>query len=220
MHDPAKIDKPLIRVIDDDDAMRNSWAFLIEGEGWDVKTYADAITFLSSNDYIRPGCLLLEVRMPHMSGLELQLKLREAGCDLPIIFISGHGDIDMAVKTMKDGADDFLSKPVTPERLLDAIEKAVKRDARIRTESAALEQARAAFRRLSAREQEVAMGVARGLLNKQIAYELNISEKTVIAHRSSLCKKLGARTAADITRMLMTIDPDAITGAPAPADGE
>lgn len=126
----------------------------------------------------------------------------------------------MAVKTMKDGADDFLSKPVTPERLLDAIEKAVKRDARIRTESAALEQARAAFRRLSAREQEVAMGVARGLLNKQIAYELNISEKTVIAHRSSLCKKLGARTAADITRMLMTIDPDAITGAPAPADGE
>ena len=220
MHDPAKIDKPLIRVIDDDDAMRNSWAFLIEGEGWDVKTYADAITFLSSNDYIRPGCLLLDVRMPHMSGLELQLKLREAGCDLPIIFISGHGDIDMAVKTMKDGADDFLSKPVTPERLLDAIEKAVKRDARIRTESAALEQARAAFRRLSAREQEVAMGVARGLLNKQIAYELNISEKTVIAHRSSLCKKLGARTAADITRMLMTIDPDAITGAPAPADGE
>ena len=101
-----------------------------------------------------------------------------------------------------------------------AIEKAVKRDARIRTESAALEQARAAFRRLSAREQEVATGVARGLLNKQIAYELNISEKTVIAHRSSLCKKLGARTAADITRMLMTIDPDAITGAPAPADGE
>ena len=89
MHDPAKIDKPLIRVIDDDGAMRNSWAFLIEGEGWDVKTYADAITFLSSNDYIRPGCLLLDVRMPHMSGLELQLKLREAGCDLPIIFISG-----------------------------------------------------------------------------------------------------------------------------------
>ena len=112
MHDPAKIDKPLIRVIDDDDAMRNSWAFLIEGEGWDVKTYADAITFLSSNDYIRPGCLLLDVRMPHMSGLELQLKLREAGCDLPIIFISGHGDIDMAVNTLKAGAIDFLQKPV------------------------------------------------------------------------------------------------------------
>ena len=118
MHDPAKIDKPLIRVIDDDDAMRNSWAFLIEGEGWDVKTYADAITFLSSNDYIRPGCLLLDVRMPHMSGLELQLKLREAGCDLPIIFISGHGDIDMAVNTLKAGAIDFLQKPVDASRPL------------------------------------------------------------------------------------------------------
>ena len=125
MHDPAKIDKPLIRVIDDDDAMRNSWAFLIEGEGWDVKTYADAITFLSSNDYIRPGCLLLDVRMPHMSGLELQLKLREAGCDLPIIFISGHGDIDMAVNTLKAGAIDFLQKPVDDQRLLKTIENAV-----------------------------------------------------------------------------------------------
>ncbi len=129
MHDPAKIDKPLIRVIDDDDAMRNSWAFLIEGEGWDVKTYADAITFLSSNDYIRPGCLLLDVRMPHMSGLELQLKLREAGCDLPIIFISGHGDIDMAVNTLKAGAIDFLQKPVDDQRLLKTIENAVSHSA-------------------------------------------------------------------------------------------
>lgn len=100
-------------------------AFLIEGEGWDVKTYADAITFLSSNDYIRPGCLLLDVRMPHMSGLELQLKLREAGCDLPIIFISGHGDIDMAVNTLKAGAIDFLQKPVDDQRLLKTIENAV-----------------------------------------------------------------------------------------------
>ena len=87
MIDPAKHEKPLIRVIDDDDAMRHSWAFLIEGEGWDVMTYPDAITYLSSNDFIRPGCLLLDVRMPHMSGLDLQLKLREVGCDLPIIFI-------------------------------------------------------------------------------------------------------------------------------------
>jgi len=179
----------IVRVVDDDPDVRRSWQFVIEGEGWNVLTYASALEFLEKDSPFTPGCLVLDVRMPGMSG-------------------------------MKDGADDFLSKPVTPERLLDAIEKAVKRDARIRTESAALEQARAAFRRLSAREQEVATGVARGLLNKQIAYELNISEKTVIAHRSSLCKKLGARTAADITRMLMTIDPDAITGAPAPADGE
>lgn len=210
----------IVRVVDDDPDVRRSWQFVIEGEGWNVLTYASALEFLEKDSPFTPGCLVLDVRMPGMSGIELQHEMKLRGDTLPIIFISAHGDIDMAVKTMKDGADDFLSKPVTPERLLDAIEKAVKRDARIRTESAALEQARAAFRRLSAREQEVATDVARGLLNKQIAYELNISEKTVIAHRSSLCKKLGARTAADITRMLMTIDPDAITGAPAPADGE
>jgi len=197
----------IVRVVDDDPDVRRSWQFVIEGEGWNVLTYASALEFLEKDSPFTPGCLVLDVRMPGMSGIELQHEMKLRGDTLPIIFISAHGDIDMAVKTMKDGADDFLSKPVTPERLLDAIEKAVKRDARIRTESAA-------------REQEVAMGVARGLLNKQIAYELNISEKTVIAHRSSLCKKLGARTAADITRMLMTIDPDAITGAPAPADGE
>lgn len=193
----------IVRVVDDDPDVRRSWQFVIEGEGWNVLTYASALEFLEKDSPFTPGCLVLDVRMPGMSGIELQHEMKLRGDTLPIIFISAHGDIDMAVKTMKDGADDFLSKPVTPERLLDA-----------------LEQARAAFRRLSAREQEVATGVARGLLNKQIAYELNISEKTVIAHRSSLCKKLGARTAADITRMLMTIDPDAITGAPAPADGE
>lgn len=211
---------PLARIIDDEETVRNSEAFMLRMGGINAVAYESAEEFLARDDLRHPGCLVLDVRMPGMSGIELQHEMKLRGDTLPIIFISAHGDIDMAVKTMKDGADDFLSKPVTPERLLDAIEKAVKRDARIRTESAALEQARAAFRRLSAREQEVAMGVARGLLNKQIAYELNISEKTVIAHRSSLCKKLGARTAADITRMLMTIDPDAITGAPAPADGE
>lgn len=159
----------IVRVVDDDPDVRRSWQFVIEGEGWNVLTYASALEFLEKDSPFTPGCLVLDVRMPGMSGIELQHEMKLRGDTLPIIFISAHGDIDMAVK----------------------------RDARIRTESA-----------------------ARGLLNKQIAYELNISEKTVIAHRSSLCKKLGARTAADITRMLMTIDPDAITGAPAPADGE
>lgn len=102
-HDNQKT-SPVIRIIDDDDAMRKSWAFLIEDEGWEVVTYPDALTFLSSNDFIRPGCILLDVRMPQMSGLELQTKLRDLGCDLPIIFVSGHGDIDMAVNTLKAGA--------------------------------------------------------------------------------------------------------------------
>lgn len=210
----------IVRVVDDDPDVRRSWQFVIEGEGWNVLTYASALEFLEKDSPFTPGCLVLDVRMPEMSGIELQHAMKMRGDTLPIIFISAHGDIDMAMKTMKDGAADFLSKPVTPERLLDAIERAVKRDAKARLESAALEQAKAAFRRLSAREQEVAAGVARGLLNKQIAYELNIAEKTVIAHRSSLSKKLGARTAADITRLMMMIDPEAFSTVPGAPEEE
>ena len=202
MHDPAKIDKPLIRVIDDDDAMRNSWAFLIEGEGWDVKTYADAITFLSSNDYIRPGCLLLDVRMPHMSGLELQLKLREAGCDLPIIFMSGHGDIDMAVNAVKNGAFDFLPKPLDDEKLLASVEKAVALDWERRSHHTSHAAAMKDLATLTPREREVAGLVAEGLLNKVIAERLGIAEKTVQIHRGQVCRKLKVRSAVEISRIL------------------
>ena len=208
MHDPAKIDKPLIRVIDDDDAMRNSWAFLIEGEGWDVKTYADAITFLSSNDYIRPGCLLLDVRMPRMSGLELQLKLREAGCDLPIIFISGHGDIDMAVNTLKAGAIDFLQKPVDDQRLLKTIENAVSHNLAQRRGKREVTDFRNRLESLTQREREVIRMVAQGYSNKEVAREYGISEKTVQVHRGSAYRKLDLHNAAEIARLLMlTGDP-------------
>lgn len=208
MHDPAKIDKPLIRVIDDDDAMRNSWAFLIEGEGWDVKTYADAITFLSSNDYIRPGCLLLDVRMPHMPGLELQLKLREAGCDLPIIFISGHGDIDMAVNTLKAGAIDFLQKPVDDQRLLKTIENAVSHNLAQRRGKREVTDFRNRLESLTQREREVIRMVAQGYSNKEVAREYGISEKTVQVHRGSAYRKLDLHNAAEIARLLMlTGDP-------------
>lgn len=208
MHDPAKIDKPLIRVIDDDDAMRNSWAFLIEGEGWDVKTYADAITFLSSNDYIRPGCLLLDVRMSHMSGLELQLKLREAGCDLPIIFISGHGDIDMAVNTLKAGAIDFLQKPVDDQRLLKTIENAVSHNLAQRRGKREVTDFRNRLESLTQREREVIRMVAQGYSNKEVAREYGISEKTVQVHRGSAYRKLDLHNAAEIARLLMlTGDP-------------
>lgn len=208
MHDPAKIDKPLIRVIDDDDAMRNSWAFLIEGEGWDVKTYADAITFLSSNDYIRPGCLLLDARMPHMSGLELQLKLREAGCDLPIIFISGHGDIDMAVNTLKAGAIDFLQKPVDDQRLLKTIENAVSHNLAQRRGKREVTDFRNRLESLTQREREVIRMVAQGYSNKEVAREYGISEKTVQVHRGSAYRKLDLHNAAEIARLLMlTGDP-------------
>ena len=186
MFDARNSNKPLVRVIDDDDAMRNSWSFIIEGEGWDVATYPDALTFLSMGNWQRPGCILLDVRMPHMSGLELQFKLREIGCDLPIIFISGHGDIDMAVHTLKHGAMDFLTKPVSDQRLLEAIETAVSR----------LEQ-------LTQREREVIRMVAHGYSNKEVAREFGISEKTVQVHRGSAYRKLNIHNAAEIARLLI-----------------
>ncbi len=194
---------PVIRIIDDDDAMRKSWAFLIEDEGWEVVTYSDALTFLSSNDFIRPGCLLLDVRMPHMSGLELQTKLREVGCDLPIIFVSGHGDIDMAVNTLKAGAIDFLQKPVDDQRLLDTIENAVAKNLSERRNFAEVSDFKSRFEQLTQREREVIRMVARGYANKEVAREFGISEKTVQVHRGAAYRKLDLHNAAEIARLLM-----------------
>lgn len=194
---------PVIRIIDDDDAMRKSWAFLIEDEGWEVVTYSDALTFLSSNDFIRPGCLLLDVRMPHMSGLKLQTKLREVGCDLPIIFVSGHGDIDMAVNTLKAGAIDFLQKPVDDQRLLDTIENAVAKNLSERRNFAEVSDFKSRFEQLTQREREVIRMVARGYANKEVAREFGISEKTVQVHRGAAYRKLDLHNAAEIARLLM-----------------
>ena len=203
IYSPQKLDTPLIRVIDDDDAMRNSWAFLIEGEGWDVVTYSDAITYLSSNDFTRPGCLILDVRMPHMSGLELQLKLRELGCDLPIIFISGHGAIDMAVNTLKAGAVDFLQKPVDDQRLLEAIDNAVAKNLSHRRNFAEVADFKSRLEQLTQREREVIRMVSQGYSNKEVAREFDISEKTVQVHRGAAYRKLDIHNAAEIARLLL-----------------
>ena len=201
-HDNQKTSQ-VIRIIDDDDAMRKSWAFLIEDEGWEVVTYPDALTFLSSNDFIRPGCILLDVRMPQMSGLELQTKLRDLGCDLPIIFVSGHGDIDMAVNTLKAGAADFLQKPVDSQRLLDTIDNAVAKNLSMRRNSAEVSDFKARFEQLTQREREVIRMVARGYANKEVAREFGISEKTVQVHRGAAYRKLDLHNAAEIARLLM-----------------
>ncbi len=203
MFDARNSNKPLVRVIDDDDAMRNSWSFIIEGEGWDVATYPDALTFLSMGNWQRPGCILLDVRMPHMSGLELQFKLREIGCDLPIIFISGHGDIDMAVHTLKHGAMDFLTKPVSDQRLLEAIETAVSRNLAHRRNNEQVANFRARLEQLTQREREVIRMVAHGYSNKEVAREFGISEKTVQVHRGSAYRKLNIHNAAEIARLLI-----------------
>ncbi len=195
--------KPLIRVIDDDDAVRRSWAFLLSGESYDVVTYADAGSFLASADFRRYGAILLDVRMPNMSGLELQNKLNELGCDLPIIFISGHGDIDMAVNTLKNGAVDFLQKPVKDDRLLEVIDAAVARNKAARRDQAEVAGFKARLEQLTQREREVIRMVAQGYSNKEVAAEFGISEKTVQVHRGSAYRKLDLHNAAEIARLLL-----------------
>ena len=195
--------KPLIRVIDDDYAMRRSWAFLIEGEGWEVVTYSNALAFLAANDFSRPGCLLLDVRMPRMSGLELQNALKDKGVDLPIIFISGHGDIDMAVSGMKSGAVEFLQKPVDDRKLLDAISNAVLKNLNARRADAEISSFKTKLESLTQREREVIRMVAQGASNKAVAEGLGISEKTVQVHRGSAYRKLEIHNAAEIARLLM-----------------
>lgn len=195
--------KPLIRVIDDDYAMRRSWAFLIEGEGWEVVTYSNALAFLAANDFSRPGCLLLDVRMPRMSGLELQDALKDKGVDLPIIFISGHSDIDMAVRGLKSGAVDFLQKPVDDRKLLDAISNAVLKNLNARRADAEISSFKTKLESLTQREREVIRMVAQGASNKAVAEGLGISEKTVQVHRGSAYRKLEIHNAAEIARLLM-----------------
>lgn len=195
--------KPLIRVIDDDYAMRRSWAFLIEGEGWEVVTYSNALAFLAANDFSRPGCLLLDVRMPRMSGLELQNALKDKGVDLPIIFISGHGDFDMAVRGLKSGAVDFLQKPVDDRKLLDAISNAVLKNLNARRADAEISSFKTKLESLTQREREVIRMVAQGASNKAVAEGLGISEKTVQVHRGSAYRKLEIHNAAEIARLLM-----------------
>lgn len=195
----------LIRIVDNDDAMRKSWRFLIEGEGWHTVCYSSALRFLEEDNREEPGCVVLDVRMPDMSGIELQRVMMLQKNGLPIIFVSAHGDIDMAVQALKDGASDFLPKPVSADRLLEAIEKAVKKDLERRKEKKLAEETRQAFNTLTAREKMVARKVARGLLNKQIADELNISEKTVQVHRGVVCRKLGVKSAVGVANILSII---------------
>lgn len=191
-------EKAVVRIIDDDDSMRKSWRFLIEGEGWTTKCYSSALRFLEEDDRNELGC----VRMPDMSGIELQRVMMLQKNGLPIIFVSGHGDIDMAVQALKDGATDFLPKPVSADRLLTAIERAVSKDVERRQQNQLTDEYRHVFDTLTAREKMVAKKVARGLLNKQIADELQISEKTVQVHRGAVCRKLGVKSAVGVASIL------------------
>ena len=190
-------------VVDDDDAMRRSLVYLFDSAGWRVASFESAHDFLDRYDGHVPGCLVLDVRMPLMSGLELQQKLKDHGVHLPLIFLTGHGDLAMAVQAMKSGACDFIEKPCKDQVLLDAVTRAVQRsieECRIGTQTRT---ALAALATLTAREREVAELMAVGKPNKIIARELAISDKTVQVHRHNTMEKLGVHSAAEIAHLLM-----------------
>ena len=194
--------KCLIRTVDDDPAMREALEFMLTAEGWRVKTYENGRSFLMDDTPSTPGCAILDVRMPGMSGLELQQEMNVRGYALPIIFLTGNGDIDMAVGAMRDGAVDFVQKPVRQERLLTAIARAVTRSV---SETGAVEPEgaiRAKVQELTEREREIAELIGKKLTNRQISERTGITVRTVEVHRAAIIRKLGVRTPDDIERYL------------------
>jgi two-component system response regulator TtrR len=195
-----------IYVVDDDEAMRDSMTWLLEGEGYVVACFDSAENFLKARHDDMRGCLVLDVRMPEMSGLELHEKLDALGSQLPVIFVTGHGDVPMAVSALQRGACDFIEKPFHNEDLLSRIVRALELDSQL---SARRQRNGAISHRLdqlTQREREVMKLVVAGKLNKQIADELNISMKTVEAHRARVMEKMGVRTLAELVKAVVTVD--------------
>lgn len=190
-------------VVDDDAAMRRSLVYLFDSAGWRVETFESAQDFLGRYSGHVPGCLVLDVRMPLMSGLGLQQALKERDIQIPIIFLTGHGDLAMAVQAMKTGACDFLEKPCKDQELLDAVTRAVQRSIQEGLLGTQTRKAQTALGSLTAREREVAALMAAGKPNKIIARELAISDKTVQVHRQHAMEKLGVHSAAEIANLLM-----------------
>ncbi len=198
--------EPTVFVVDDDEPVRDAIGMLLETVDIPYESFPTAQAFLDSYDKSRRGCLVLDIRMPGMSGLELQQKLIEMHASIPIVFITGHGDVPMAVEAMKRGAVDFIRKPFRDQELLDRIHEALDVDADQREEVAGLEDIRARVRSLTPRELEVFQRVAEGQANKVVAIDLGISERTVEIHRSQVMQKTGARSLADLVRMKLTLD--------------
>lgn len=195
---------PTVYVVDDDQAMVESLTWIIESVGLNVKAYTRAQEFLDVYDPLQHGCILLDVRMPGMSGPELQAKLNSIGATIPIIFISGHGDVPLAVRVMKAGAVDFLTKPFNDQVLLESINKALRMDKLNREKLQESAQAEAKFALLSPREIQVLQGIVAGKQNKVISAELNISLKTVEAHRASVMKKMSVKSVPELVKLVLT----------------
>lgn len=196
-----------IFLIDDDLSVREGVGELIESVGLPVKTFASALEFLSLDPAQTEGCLILDVEMPEMTGLELQRRMNSAGIFLPIIFLTGHGDIPMTVEAMKAGAAHFLTKPVREDALMNAVGQALENDRRSRSDRAEIQKLRERFDLLAPRERQVMRLVVSGWLNKQIAYELGISERTIKLHRSQIMRKMCAESLADLVKQAEKLGP-------------
>jgi FixJ family two-component response regulator len=194
-------ERPIVHVVDDDASMRSALSDLFDSVGLQTQTYATAGAFLLAETAKRPGCIVLDVRLPDMNGLEFQTRLIQTGVGIPVIMMTGFGDIPMSVRAMKRGAIDFLSKPFRDQDMLDAVISAIERDRQRRIVEDDVLHLQQRFESLSPREQEVMLLVATGKMNKQVAGDLGISEITVKIHRGAAMHKMEARTLADLVRM-------------------
>jgi FixJ family two-component response regulator len=192
--------KPIVFVVDDDVSVRESLDLLIKFAGWQSETFASAVDFLARPRTTTPSCLVLDVSLPDLDGLELQKLIASERTDMPIIFITGHGDVPMTVKAMKGGAVEFLTKPFDDEVLLSAIRHAIKRSAAVLDDQAETSALRSSYESLTPREREVMQLVVAGMLNKQIGLNLGISEVTVKAHRGKMMQKMKAESLADLVK--------------------
>ena len=197
----AAAEEAMVFVVDDDESMREALGSLFRSVGLKVETFGSAADLLRSKLPDVASCLVLDVRLPGLSGLDLQRELADTDAALPIIFLTGHGDIPMSVRAMKAGAVDFLTKPFRDQDMLDAVGRAIETDRVRRSSQQATSGVRESFARLSPREREVMTLVTRGLMNKQVAYELGLSEITVKLYRGQAMRKMGAGSLADLVRM-------------------
>jgi FixJ family two-component response regulator len=200
-------ERAVVHVVDDDPSMRGALEGLFDSVGLATQSYAAAREFMGRSLADKPGCIVIDIRLPDMNGLEFQAQLTQMGVSLPVVMMTGFGDVPMSVRAMKRGAVDFLSKPFRDQDMLDAVMTAIERDRQRRTADGDLAQLRQRFGTLSAREQQVILLVTAGKMNKQVAGDLGISEITVKIHRGAAMRKMGARTLADLVRMAEAIKP-------------
>jgi len=194
-------DRKLVHIVDDEDAIRRAASFMLKTSGFAVETWASGVAFLKEVRHLAEGCILLDVRMPEMDGLEVQQALTEKGITMPVIILTGHGDVSIAVRAMKGGAVDFLEKPFEKAALLGSIDAAFQRLAAADSIVARATEAQTLLGVLTSREREVLEGLAQGLPNKTIAYDLGISPRTVEVHRANLMSKLDVRSLSDALRI-------------------